>query len=88
MGNAEGEKKLVGKVIHYYTNINVAVIELSAALSVGDNISIEGATTNIQQPVGSMQVEHKAVKAAKAGDSIGMKVSDRVRKGDNVYKVA
>lgn len=88
MGDAEGEKKLVGKVIHYYTNINVAVIELSDALTVGDNISIEGATTNVQQNVDSMQVEHKAVESAKSGDSIGMKVSDRVRKGDNVYKVA
>jgi translation elongation factor EF-1alpha len=82
------EKKLVGKVDHYYTNIGVAVVELSNSLSVGDKISIEGATTNLQQSVDSMQVEHKKVDSAKKGDSIGLKVSDRVRPGDNVYKVA
>ena len=81
------DKKLVGKVSHYYANIGVAVVDLTDSLSVGDNISIEGSTTNIQQAVDSMQVEHKAVKDAKKGESIGMKVSDKVRNGDNVYKV-
>jgi translation elongation factor EF-1alpha len=82
------EKKLVGKVDHYYTKIGVAVVELNNALSVGDKISIEGATTNLQQSVDSMQVEHKAVDSAKKGDSVGLKVAERVRPGDNVYKVA
>jgi translation elongation factor EF-1alpha len=83
-----GEKKLVGKVSHYYTNISVAVVDLSDVLSVGDKISIEGTTTNIQQGVDSMQIEHKAVNSGKKGDSVGMKVADRVRLGDNVYKMA
>jgi translation elongation factor EF-1alpha len=82
------EKKLVGKVDHYYTKIGVAVIELNNALAVGDKISIEGATTNLQQNVDSMQVEHKAVDSAKKGESVGLKVAERVRPGDNVYKVA
>lgn len=82
-----GDKQLVGKIVHYYTNIGVAVIDLEAPLAVGDKISIEGATTNITQPVESMQIEHKDVAKAKKGDSIGMKVKDRVRDGDNVYKV-
>ena len=82
------EKKLIGKITHYFTDINVGVIELSDKLSVGEKISIEGATTNIQQKVDSMQIEHKSVQSAKKGDSIGMKVADRVRPGDNVYKVA
>lgn len=81
------DKKLVGKVAHYYSKIGVAVVDLADALSVGDQISIEGSTTNIQQTVDSMQVEHKDVKDAKKGDSVGMKVSDVVRDGDNVYKV-
>jgi translation elongation factor EF-1alpha len=81
------EKKLVGTVEHYYTKIGVAVVNLEDSLSVGDKISIEGATTNIQQTVDSMQVEHDAVENAKAGDSVGMKVVDRVRPGDQVYKV-
>jgi len=81
------EKKLVGKVAHYYTNIGVAVIELSESLSVGDEISIEGASTNFKQTVVSMQIEHKNIKKAKAGDSVGMKVDERVREGDEVFKL-
>ena len=81
------EKKLVGKVTHYFTKIGVAVIELSDKLSVGDEISIEGANTNFKQKITSMQIEHENIKKAKAGDSIGLKVDDRVREGDLVYKV-
>ncbi|MBI4010568.1 MAG: translation elongation factor-like protein [Candidatus Aenigmarchaeota archaeon] len=82
------EKKLVGTVEHYYSKIGVAVINLEGSLSVGDKISIEGATTNIQQNVDSMQVEHEVVENAKAGDAVGLKVVDRVRPGDQVYKIA
>lgn len=81
------EKKLVGKVTHYFTKIGVAVIELSDKLSVGDEISIEGASTNFKQKVTSMQIEHENINEAKAGDSIGLKVDDRVREGDQVYKI-
>jgi translation elongation factor EF-1alpha len=81
------DKKLIGKVSHYYSKIGVAVVELEDALSKGDQISLEGATTNIQQTVDSMQVEHQEVTAANKGDSVGMKVNDRVRPGDLVYKV-
>ena len=87
MAEAEGDKQLVGKVTHYFTKIGVAVIDLEAPLAVGDTISIEGATSNFQQKVTSMQIEHKEVDGAKKGDSVGMKVKDRVRGGDNVYKV-
>jgi len=81
------EKKLIGKVAHYYSKIGVAVVDLEDMLNQGDRISIEGATTNIQQSVDSMQVEHKELATAKKGDSVGLKVSDRVRPGDLVYKV-
>ena len=80
------KKKRVGKITHYFTQIGVAVIELSSELKVGDKISIEGATTNIKQAVDSMQIEHKAVQKAGKGKSIGMKVADRVREGDDVFK--
>jgi putative protease len=83
----EEEKKLIGKIAHYYSKIGVAVIDLEDELSVGDEISIEGATTNVRQKVESMQVEHKNIETAKAGDSIGLKVIDRVRETDAVYKV-
>ena len=81
------EKTLVGKVTHYFSKIGVAVVELTDELKVGDPISIEGTTTNFQQKVSSMQIEHNNVETAKPGDSIGLKVEDRVREGDKVYKL-
>ena len=81
------EKKLVGKVTHYYNKIGVAIVELEDDLQYGDEISIEGAVTNVQQTVDSMQVEHEAVKSAHRGDAIGLKVKDTVRPGDVVYKI-
>jgi len=87
MEEAPVEKKLVGKIAHYFTKIGVGVIELSDELKVGDRISIEGATTNLQQTVRSMQIEHKDVQSAGAGDAIGLRVDQRVREGDLVYKL-
>jgi putative protease len=81
-----GEKKPIGKITHYFTKIGVAVIELSGELKVGDKISVEGATTNIKQTVDSMQIEHKSVQAAGKGQSIGLRISDRAREGDDVFK--
>lgn len=80
-----GDKKPVGKITHYFTKIGVAVIELSGPLKVGDKISIEGATTNISQTINSMQIEHKSVHSAGKGQSIGLKVVDRVREGDDCF---
>ncbi len=76
----------VGRVIHYYSKINVAVIELKATLAKGDTIMVKGSTTDLNQKVESMQIEHKDVEVAEAGQSIGLKVTDRVREGDVVYK--
>ena len=83
----EEEKILVGKISHYFSKIGVAVIELTDTLAVGDEISIEGRVTNLRQTVESMEIEHKKIDGAKPGDSIGMKVSDKVREKDNVYKI-
>ena len=77
----------MGKISHYFSKIGVGVIELSDELKVGDRISIEGATTNVQQTVRTMQIEHAEVQNAGAGDAIGMKVDQRVREGDLVYKL-
>lgn len=83
------EEKLeeVGKVSHYFTKIGVAVINLTAPLSVGDRITIKGVTTDLEQTVDSMQIEHENVTTAKAGQSIGLKVKERVRESDVVYKI-
>lgn len=77
----------VGRVTHYFTRINVAVVELRAPLKIGDQVAIKGMTTDFEQTAKSMQIEHVDVEEAEAGDSVGLKVKERVRKGDIVYKV-
>lgn len=76
----------VGRVTHFFNKISVAVIELKAPLSVGDRIIFKGPTTDFEQIVESMQIEHKNVPRAEAEQSIGLKVARRVREKDVVYK--
>jgi len=78
----------VGEVIHYFTRIGVAVVDLSDPLKVGDRIAIKGMTTNFEMTVVSMQVEGINIDEAGAGDDVGMKVDDRVRQGDIVYRLS
>jgi len=77
----------IGRVSDYFARVGVAGIELSDTLRVGDTIRIKGHTTDLQQVVASMQIEHQNVEEAGAGASVGVKVSERVRRGDHVYKV-
>jgi putative protease len=76
----------VGRVAHFFPKISVAVVELTASLSVGDTITVKGPTTDFEQVVESMQIEHKNIQKAEAGQSIGLKVVQRVREKDKVYK--
>ena len=76
----------VGQITHFFSKISVAVIELRKPLKVGDTIVVKGPTTDFEQPVESMQIEHKDVQKAEAGQSIGLKVLQRVRETDLVYK--
>jgi len=82
-----GEGKLIGKVTHYFSNIGVAVIDLQGSLKSGDSIRIVGGETDFEQQVGSMEADHKKVSSAKSGDSVGLKVEQKVRDGYRVYKV-
>ena len=84
---AENPGKEIGRVTHYFTNIGVAVIELSGDLKVGDKIKIRGATSDFEQTVDSMQIEHKEIEEAKAGQAIGMKLKEHARDHDIVYKI-
>lgn len=81
------EIKEVGRITHYFNKIGVAVVEVSDEIKKGDKIVIKGHTTNLEQIVESMQIEHKSVDVASKGQSIGLKVNDRVREGDKVYKI-
>lgn len=77
-----------GKIASYFSKIGVAAIDITkGTLKVGDKIHIKGHTTDIEQNVDSIQIEHQSVPEAKPGDSIGIKVKDRVRDHDIVYKV-
>ncbi|HUS79223.1 MAG TPA: translation elongation factor-like protein [Patescibacteria group bacterium] len=77
----------VGEITHYFTKIGVAVVNVTGNMKVGDAIAIKGMTTNFEQTVGSMQVDGENIDEAKSGDDIGMKVADRVRQGDVVYRL-
>lgn len=81
------EKKLIGKITHYFSKIGVAVVELSDDITVGAKIRVEGATTSFEQVIDSMEIENKKVETATAGQSIGLKVKERVRLHDSVYKL-
>jgi len=80
-------EEVIGKVSDFFARPVVAGIELAASLKVGDKIHIKGHTTDLEFTVDSMQINNVNVQEAKAGDAIGVKVSERVRRGDTVYKV-
>lgn len=78
----------IGRVVHYYTNLGVVAIDLTDGnLKVGDRILIKGHTTNFEQQVESIQIEHANVNEAQKGQSIGIRVKEHVRDHDIVYKV-
>lgn len=77
----------IGKITHYFGHISVGIIELTDALRVGENIHIKGHSEDFNQAIDSMQIEHATVNEAKAGDSIGIKVAQKVHPGDKVFKV-
>ena len=80
-------EEVVGEVSDFFARPVVAGIELTAPLKQGDKIHIKGHTTDIEFVVDSMQINNVNVQEAKAGDAVGIKVSDRVRRGDKIYKV-
>ena len=79
----------IGYVSKYFGQISVAAIEITAGkISVGDTIHIKGHTTDLNDEIKSMQIEHDNVENAKKGDSIGIKVTDKVRRKDKVFKIS
>jgi len=78
----------VGKVTHFFDKIGVAVVEVLGDLSIGDTVKISGHNKEFTMPVESMQIEHEQIKDAKKGDTVGMKVTQEVKEGDEVYKTS
>lgn len=82
------ERKKVGEVFHFYRKIGVAAIRLTDdGIAIGDTVQIQGPSTNVEQTVDTLQIEHADVSRADAGQEVGMKVRDRVREKDFVYKL-
>ena len=82
------EEEEVGLVSNYFSKISVAAVEITnGTVSVGDALHILGHTTDLECTVEAMQIEHNSVSEVKKGDSVGIKVSGRVREGDKVYKI-
>ena len=78
----------IGIVEHFFTNISVAAIKITdGELKIGDTIHIVGAHTDFTQKVDRMEIERSPIEVAKPGDAIGIKVNDRAREHDVVYKV-
>jgi len=82
------KEKEIGFVSNYFSKLSVSSVEItSGTVSVGDTLHYKGHTTDFISKVSSMQIDHEPITEAKTGDSIGVKVSEKVRKGDRVYKV-
>jgi selenocysteine-specific translation elongation factor len=82
------KEKEVGKVSDFFAHVVVAGVDMTGSLKVGEKIHIKGHTTDIEMDLTSMQIDNKDVTKAKKGQSVGIKVSERVRPGDIVYKVS
>jgi translation elongation factor EF-Tu-like GTPase len=81
-------EEAVGTVTHYYSHLNVAVVQLNkGTLRSGDTIHIKGSTTDFTQPVESMEFEHQHIDQTSAGQSFGLKVKDHAREHDIVYRL-
>ena len=82
------ERKKVGEVFHFYGKIGVAAIRLTDdGIAIGDTVQIQGPSTNLEQTVDTLQIEHAVVSRAEPGQEVGMKVRERVREKDFVYKL-
>ena len=82
------KEEKIGIVSNYFSKISVAAVEIAdGTVSVGDILHFLGHTTDFDSTVHSMQIEHKFVTEAKKGDSVGVKVPEKVREGDKVYKI-
>jgi hypothetical protein len=76
----------IGQVTHFFSKIGVAVVELTTPLAVGEHILVKGPSTDFEQVVESMQIEHQNIPRAEAGQSIGLKMAEHARERDVVYK--
>jgi putative protease len=77
--------KKIGTITHLFDRIGVGIIKLDGKLKVGDKVRIQGGTTNFEQEISEIQLEHKSIPEGKKGQEVGVKVKEKVREGDGVY---
>ena len=77
--------KKIGTITHFFDNISVGIIKLEGDIKIGDRVKFQGATTNFEQEITSMQYEHENIESAKKGQEVGVKTNEKVREGDDVY---
>jgi translation elongation factor EF-Tu-like GTPase len=78
----------IGVITHYFGKIGVAAVRITGGvLNVGDRIHVKGHTSDFTQTVDSMEVEHKLVQVARAGEEIGLKTVAHAHEHDLVLKV-
>jgi len=80
------EEKPIGEVTHYYGGIGVAIVKFNQTVKKGDTVAFRGAHTDFTQTIDSMQYDHKDIESAKKGQEVGIKVGEKVREGDKVYR--
>lgn len=83
---AEEDVIEIGYIAHFFSKINVAIVDLKLPLSVGDRILIKGPSTDFEQIADSIQIDRKNIARAQAGQSIGLKVAQQAKERDVVYK--
>jgi translation elongation factor EF-1alpha len=86
MSEQHDPEQAIGRVTHYFSHLRVAVVSLEEPLAVGDRIHIRGHTSNVEQTVASMEVDHAHVDRAKPGDDVALKVDDHVRDHDLIFR--
>jgi translation elongation factor EF-1alpha len=79
------EEKKLGEITHYFDHIKVGIVKVESPIKVGDKIHIKGHTTDFEQEIDEMQLDHKGIEEAKKGQEVGMKVKEHVREGDEVF---
>lgn len=81
------QSKPIGIVSHFYSGLDVAIVKFKKDVKKGDKVRFKGHTTDFEQVIKSMQYDHKDIVIAKKGKDVGIKISDKVREGDEVFEI-
>ena len=81
------KQKPIGKITHYYGHLGVAIIKFNRNVKKGEEVHFRGAHTDFTQEIESIQYDHEDIEVAKKGQDVGIKVKEKVREGDEIYRV-